>query len=314
MRTVLILSCAFVLDLLLGDPRVLPHPVCLIGNMISSLEKLMRKLCRNEFAGGMLLSLFVAAASWLVPFGILFFAGKLSDTLSLALEIFMCYQILATRSLWQESMKVYRPLARGDIAEARTYLSRIVGRDTGNLDAEGITKATVETIAENTTDGVIAPLLFIAMGGAPLGFLYKAVNTMDSMIGYKNEKYIRFGKFAARLDDVANFVPARIAAVLMILASFVLGMDAKNAARIFIRDRNKHDSPNSAQTESVCAGALGVRLAGDATYDGVLAKKSAIGDAIDAIRPADIVRANRLMIGTSVAGLLLACAVRAVLW
>ncbi len=314
MRAALILSCAFALDLLLGDPRALPHPVCLIGNMISSLEKIMRKLCRNEFAGGMLLSLFVAAASWLVPFGILFLAGGFGDTLALVLEIFMCFQILAMKSLWQESMKVYRPLARGDIPEARKYLSRIVGRDTGNLDAEGITKATVETIAENTTDGVIAPLLFMAIGGAPLGFLYKAINTMDSMIGYKNEKYILFGKFAARSDDVANFIPARIAAVLMILASFVLGMDAKNAARIYVRDRKKHDSPNSAQTESACAGALGISLAGDAVYDGVLAKKSAIGDSIDAIRPTDIIRANRLMIGTSVAGLLLACAVRAVLW
>ncbi len=310
MRLAFILACAFALDLLFGDPLWLPHPVCLIGNMISSMEKLLRKICRNEFAGGMVLSLVVVSASWTVPFAIVFMAGKLGGTLALIIEIYMCYQILAAKSLYQESMKVYRPLVEGNIPEARRFLSRIVGRDTENLDAEGIIKATVETVAENTTDGVMAPLLFMALGGAPLGFLYKAINTMDSMIGYTDEKYLLFGKFAARLDDAANFIPARISAALMILSAFVLGMDAKNAARIYARDRKNHKSPNSAQTESVCAGALGIQLAGDATYGGVLTKKPTIGDGINAIGPADIIRANRLMIATAVAGLLLVCAVR----
>lgn len=310
MRIALVLGCAFVLDLLFGDPNWLPHPVRFIGNLITALEKWLRKCIPNPFVGGLLLSLLVTGVSFVLPFLLLAIVHQYDTTLALLLEIFMAYQILATRSLQRESIKVYTPLVRKDLPAARKWLSYIVGRDTALLDEKGITKATVETIAENTTDGVIAPLLYLAIGGAPLGFLYKAINTMDSMIGYRNEKYAQFGKFAARLDDVANFIPARVSAMLMIVSAFLLKYDVRNAVRMYVRDRKNHKSPNSAQTESVCAGALRIQLAGDATYFGVLTKKPTIGDALRDIQPDDIVKANRLMITTSVLGVLLVCAGR----
>ena len=211
-------------------------------------------------------------------------------------------------------MKVYYPLNEGNYPEARKYLSYIVGRDTQNLDAKGITKATVETIAENTTDGVVAPLFYMAIGGAPLAFLYKAINTMDSMIGYRNEKYEKFGKVAARLDDIANFIPARITALLMIAASALNGLDYKNAFRMFLRDRKNHKSPNSAQTESVCAGALNVQLAGNAYYFGQLVHKPTIGDNNREIVAQDIVLTNKLMYTTSVLAVIAAMIVRGCIW
>jgi adenosylcobinamide-phosphate synthase len=234
--------------------------------------------------------------------------------LGLLVEIYFCYQILAFKSLKTESMKVYHPLMKGNLAEARMYLSYIVGRDTQDLDAKGIMKAAVETVAENTTDGVVAPLIFMAVGGAPLAFLYKAINTMDSMIGYKNDKYFYFGKFAARIDDAANFIPARIAAMAMIIVSYFLRLDTRNAIKIYIRDRKKHKSPNSAQTESVCAGALDIQLGGDARYFGKPAKKPTIGDDTREIQPGDIILANRLMYATGIFVALLAIVARGAIW
>ena len=212
----------------------------------------------------------------------------------------MCYYLLAARSLRDESMKVCDSLRKGDIQEARRNVSMIVGRDTAGLDGEGIAKAAVETVAENTSDGVIAPLFYLFLGGPVLGWMYKAVNTMDSMVGYRNEKYLYFGRAAARLDDLANLIPARLSALLMIGASFLLGMDGKGAARIWLRDRRNHKSPNSAQTEAVCAGALGVRLAGPAWYFGRRFEKPFIGDEKRKVEWEDIKRANRLMYGTAV--------------
>jgi len=309
-----IIICAFVLDLIFGDPYWLPHPICFIGKMISFLEKKIRIFLKNELFGGVLLSIIVILVSFALPFFILYLANKINFYLALIVEIYFVFQILATKSMKTESMKVYNPLIQNDIQNARKYLSFIVGRDTENLDGKGVIRATVETVAENTTDAVIAPLLFIALGGAPLGFLYKAINTMDSMIGYKNENFIRFGKFAARLDDVANFIPARLSALLMIISAFILGLDGKNAIKIFLRDRKNHKSPNSAQTESVCAGALNVQLAGDAYYFGELTKKSTIGDNTKEIQPKDIILANRLMVVTSVLGVLIIVIVRGILW
>lgn len=196
-------------------------------------------------------------------------------------------------------MKVYEQLMREDLIEARKKVAMIVGRDVEGLTQEGITKATVETVAENTADGTVAPLLFMAMGGAPLGFLYKAINTMDSMIGYKNDKYINFGRFAAQLDDVANYIPARLSAFLMMIASYFLKLDYKNAYKIFKRDRYNHASPNSAQTESVCAGALQIQLAGDAYYFGKHYPKKTIGDPLRPIAYHDICQANLLLYGTA---------------
>ena len=314
MKMACILAAAFLLDCLLGDPRWLPHPICLIGKLIAGTEKGMRRLIKNQFFGGLLLVIVVITVSTAVPWAILILVGMINPWLETVLQVWFCYQILAMKSLCTESMRVYTPLKAGDLPLARKYLSWIVGRETDPLDEEGVAKAAVETVAENTSDGVVAPLIFMAIGGAPLGFLYKAINTMDSMIGYKNDKYIRFGRAAARLDDAANFIPARLSALLMILAAYILRFDGGNARRIYWRDRRNHKSPNSAQTESVCAGALHIQLAGPAVYFGKLVEKPTIGDRDRSTTAEDICLANRLMIGTSVLAVLLMIGLRLLLW
>ncbi|HVI40747.1 MAG TPA: adenosylcobinamide-phosphate synthase CbiB [Anaerovoracaceae bacterium] len=303
LSSMIALAIGFGLDLVFGDPHWMPHPICLIGNMISTGERIIRKVLpkteKGELAGGVLFVIIVAAASTVVPFAVLWAAGKIHILLRIGLEAIMCYQILSVKSLKTESMKVYHELIRKDLAGARKMVSMIVGRDVQNLDLEQITKAAVETVAENTSDGTVAPLLFMALGGAPLGFFYKAINTMDSMIGYKNDQYLYFGRFAAKLDDFVNYIPARISAFLMIFASCILNLDYRNAYRIFKRDRYNHASPNSAQTESVCAGALDIQLAGDAYYFGKLYPKKTIGDPLRPIVYDDICLANRLLYGTA---------------
>lgn len=294
----------FLLDFIFGDPVWLYHPVRVIGNFISFGEKTLRKIFRKtpggELAAGAVLWFLTAGLSFLIPFAVLVGAQMLHPVLRFLIESFWCYQILAARCLVNESGKVYDRLKENDLPGARKAVSMIVGRDTENLTVEGVTKAAVETVAENTSDGVTAPLLFLILGGAPLGFLYKAVNTMDSMLGYKNEKYLYFGRFPARMDDVFNYIPSRITALFMIAAAFLTGMDGKNAWKIYLRDRRKHASPNAAQTEAVCAGALRVRLAGDAVYFGKLYKKEYLGDSLRPIEAEDIRRAGRLMYVTAV--------------
>ncbi len=314
MDILIALLIGYILDLIFGDPHWLPHPVRFIGWMITRGEKLMRRLLpEHPFAGGMILSILVVLISFLLPLGILFLCGKLNRWAALAVHAVMCYQILATRCLRDESMRVYRYLVKGDLPNARKYLSWIVGRDTENLNEQQIARAAVETVAENTSDGVIAPMLFLAIGGAPLGFLYKAVNTLDSMIGYKNDKYILFGRFAARMDDVFNFIPAIVSAWLMIAASFLTRLDVKNALYIYRRDRHNHSSPNSAKTEAVAAGALNLQLAGDAVYFGKVVHKPTIGDDNRPITPQDVPRMNRLMIVTSALSVVLMGGIRALL-
>lgn len=297
----------FVLDLLIGDPHFIPHPVRLIGSLISSLDKRLncdagynsseKKLNLIKYKRGMLLAFTVIFATFAMSVIIIVAAYSINLYAGVMAEAVMTWQILATKCLRVESMRVYDALRTDGVDAGRRAVSMIVGRDTSVLDAAGVTRAAVETIAENTSDGVIAPMLYTAIGGPVLGFVYKAVNTMDSMLGYKNDKYMYFGRFAARLDDVVNFIPARISAYLMIAAAFIGGrqFDGKNAYRIFKRDRFNHASPNSAQTESVCAGALRVQLAGDAVYFGKLVKKKYIGDGLREIEYEDIKRANRLM-------------------
>lgn len=318
MRIIIVLIIAFIMDCLLGDPHIPWHPICLIGNLITALEKRLRSILpknrQGEFIGGILLAILVIVISTGIPAVILIFAAKIHPWLALALEAVMCYQLLAARSLKDESMKVYRALHNSDTEGARRAVSMIVGRDTQSLDDAGIARAAVETVAENASDGVIAPMLFMAIGGAPLGFFYKAVNTMDSMVGYKNERYLYFGRAAAKLDDVLNFIPSRMAGLLMILAAFITGMDGRGAYRIFKRDRKCHASPNSAQTEAACAGALGLRLAGDAWYFGKLYHKPYIGDDNRPIEDADIIRANRLMYAASVICLILCLIARGILY
>ena len=317
MKILCICLIGMILDWIFGDPVWLYHPVRIIGKWIAFLEKIFRKLAGDQegnekkllIAGGILWTL-VILASAAVPMGILYLAEKFSPCAAFVLECFWCYQLLAARSLGKESKKVYKKLIQDDLPGARLAVSMIVGRDTENLTVEGVTKAAVETVAENTNDGVIAPLIYMLIGGPILGFVYKAVNTMDSMLGYKNEKYLYFGRVAAKMDDVAGFIPARISALLMILASCLLGMDGKNALWIWKRDRRKHASPNAAQTEAVCAGALQVQLAGDAWYFGKKHEKDTIGDPIRDIEPKDILRSEKLMIGTEVLTFLLFSGIR----
>ncbi len=313
------LTLGFILDFIFGDPMWLYHPVCAIGNLIAFLEKKIRRLFpdseRGQLAGGCLEVVLVCLISFGIPLGILCGVYSFSSLAGLVLETFWCYQLLAAKSLKTESMRVYDALCHGTTADARLAVSMIVGRDTSELTDEGVTKAAVETIAENTSDGVIAPMFYMAVGGAPLMFLYKAINTMDSMLGYKNEKYLYFGRCAAKLDDAANFLPARISGWLMTAGAFFVGLSAKNAFHIFRRDRRKHASPNSAQTESVMAGALGVQLAGNACYFGKVYEKPFIGDRLRSIEPEDIKRANRLMYATGVLGLaVFAGAMALILW
>ncbi len=297
----------FVLDLLIGDPHFIPHPVRLIGSLISFLDKRLNcdvkyNSSENEanltkYKRGVLLAFTVIFATFAVSVIILVAVYSINLYAGVIAEAVMTWQILATKCLRVESMRVYDALRTDGVEAGRRAVSMIVGRDTSVLDEAGVTRAAVETVAENTSDGVIAPMLYTAIGGPVLGFVYKAVNTMDSMLGYKNDKYMYFGRFAARLDDVVNFIPARISAYLMIIAAFIGGrqFDGRNAYRIFKRDRFNHASPNSAQTESVCAGALRVQLAGDAVYFGKLVKKKYIGDGLREIEYEDIKRANRLM-------------------
>lgn len=297
----------FVLDLLIGDPHFIPHPVRLIGSFISFLDKRLncdagyniseKKLNLIKYKRGMILAFTVIFATFAISVIIIVAAYSINLYAGVIAEAVMTWQILATKCLRVESMRVYDALRTDGVDAGRRAVSMIVGRDTSVLDAAGVTRAAVETIAENTSDGVIAPMLYTAIGGPVLGFVYKAVNTMDSMLGYKNDKYMYFGRFAAKLDDVVNFIPARISAYLMIAAAFIGGrhFDGKNAYHIFKRDRFNHASPNSAQTESVCAGALRVQLAGDAVYFGKLVKKKYIGDGLREIEYEDIKRANRLM-------------------
>ena len=303
----------FILDLIFGDPHWLPHPICLIGNLIGFLERNLRpKLAPNKTAllvGGALMVIIVLVISFAVPMAILLAAGMVSPWLAFALETLMCYQIFATKCLRDESMKVYDALHNNDLADARVKLSWIVGRDTKNLDEEEITKGAVETVAENTADGIIAPMFYMFIGGVPLAFLYKGINTMDSMVGYKNDKFLYFGRCAAKLDDVANLIPARITGLVMIAAAFLLGLNGPGAWKVFWRDRYNHLSPNSAMTESVTAGALNIQLGGDHFYFGKLVHKDTIGDDIRPVCPEDIKKTNNLLYMTAVLCLLLFSAI-----
>ena len=314
MRIVRLMLGGFILDGIFGDPAWLVHPVVIMGKAITALEKFLRKRLPNtpegERLGGRILAMALPVGTLLITGGVCWLFYRISPILGFAIELLWCAQALAAKGLAQESTNVYRELVKGDLPASRRAVSRIVGRDTAELTSEGVTKAAVETVAENASDGVIAPLFYMMLGGAPLALVYKAINTMDSMVGYKNEKYLNFGRAAAKLDDAANYLPSRIAALLWIASAALTGNDAKSAWRIWRRDRRKHASPNSAQTESACAGALNVQLAGPATYFGKYCDKPTIGDAVRAIEPGDILRANKMMYTASLLGLAAAVLVR----
>ena len=315
MMTVWAVLGGFVLDALFGDPAWLPHPVVYMGKAISKLEKFLRprlpKTPQGELLGGAIVAFCLPVGTFLLTGLVCWGAARLHPLLGLAVQMFWCGQALAARGLVQESTNVYKELKKPDLPGARKAVSRIVGRDTAELTAEGVTKAAVETVAENASDGVIAPLLYMLIGGAPLALTYKAINTMDSMLGYKNEKYLYFGRIPAKLDDAANYLPSRLAALLWVAAAAFTRNDAKGAWKIWRRDRRNHASPNSAQTESACAGALGVQLAGPAYYFGEYYAKPTIGDALRPIEPEDILRANQMMYVASSFALAWGCAFRA---
>ena len=315
MMTVWAVLGGFVLDALFGDPAWLPHPVVYMGKAISKLEKFLRprlpKTPQGELLGGAIVAFCLPVGTFLLTGLVCWGAARLHPLLGLAVQMFWCGQALAARGLVQESTNVYKELKKPDLPGARKAVSRIVGRDTAELTAEGVTKAAVETVAENASDGVIAPLLYMLIGGAPLALTYKAINTMDSMLGYKNEKYLYFGCVPAKLDDVANYIPSRLAGLLWVAAAAFTHNDAKGAWKIWRRDRRNHASPNSAQTESACAGALGVQLAGPAYYFGEYYAKPTIGDALRPIEPEDILRANQMMYVASSFALAWGCAFRA---
>ena len=302
---IMILIMALILDLVFGDPHNWFHPVMAMGRAIEWLESFLRKVLniseaseedkvKKRIAGGILVVIELLVFT-LIPLVIIYISRMFGETISWAISAFLAYQMLAMKQLKVESMKVFRALQRKDIKGAREAVSMIVGRDTKRLNESGIAKAAVETVAENASDGVVAPLLFMMVFGVAGGWFYKAVNTMDSMIGYKNEKYRYFGTAAARLDDVLNFIPARVTALFMVIAAAFLNLNWKNAFKIWMRDAKKSTSPNSGQTEAVMAGALGVTLLGDAWYFGKLVKKSEIGDKLREIEPKDIETANRVM-------------------
>ncbi len=300
---VLAVAFSFIIDYLIGDPQYSFHPIRLIGNLIGWAEKALRPTAKENpkklvFAGAMTVATVIIITAIMVC-ALLYIASFFGAIALFVVQVILSYTVLSMGSLRDESMKVYRKLKEEDTEGARYAVSMIVGRDTKSLDEKGITKAAVETVAENTADGVVAPLLYLILFGPVGGFVYKAINTMDSMLGYKNDKYINFGKCAARLDDVVGYIPARLTAYMMILSASFIELDSKNALKIYKRDKHNHASPNSAHSEAACAGALGIMLAGDAYYFGKLYKKPTIGDNNRDIEYEDIRRANNLMIISS---------------
>ena len=336
----------YLIDLVLGDPAWLPHPVVMMGRLISRLEdgtrRVFPKTKKGEFLAGALTSLVTVGLTGFLCFGLVSVFGKEFPPLAIALDILFCWQALAVKGLGSEAVRIRKKLEvceeirkRGEegcetgaavkglrskeyehaLSAARKAVGRVVGRDTEALDEAGIIRATVETVAENFSDGVAAPLFYMALGGGPLALCYKAVNTLDSMIGYKNEKYLYFGRFGARLDDIAGFIPARIAALAFIItAALTPGLSGREALRIWRRDRKKHASPNSAQTESAAAGALGIRLAGPAYYFGEYYEKPYIGDDKRPVELKDIDRAVSMLYRASFGLVILAGAVNILIY
>ena len=313
MTITLAVLLGFALDWLLGDPKKLPHPVCAVGKLISGTEKVLRRIFPATPASltfaGIVLWLITCGVSFAVPFFLLRWLYHVNFWLGFAAETLLCWMIFARKSLADAGYHVYGAVKQS-LEEGRKAIAWYVGRDTAELSEEGVIKAAVETVAENLTDGVVSPLVFMLIGGAPLGMLYKAVNTLDSMVGYHNDKYEYFGKFSAKMDDLFNFIPARLSALCMIAGAGMLHLDNRNALRIYRRDRGKHKSPNAGQTESVCAGALHIQLGGDASYFGKIVKKAAFGDPIRRVDRTDILAAVDLMTAASVFALVLCCVIR----
>ena len=308
--------CGYVLDLILGDPETLTaiHPVVLMGHCITALEKLLRQLFpkteKGELIGGMLLAMMIPIGTLLFSSGILWLLNRIIPLLAFLAACIWCWQALAIKNLCDEAEQVQRTLENGTLSEARKAVSRIVGRDTEALDRNGVIRAAIETVAESFSDGITAPMLYMLIGGAPLALCYKSINTLDSMVGYKNERYLFFGRAGARLDDAVNYIPSRLGALLLIGSAKFCGEDSANAKRIWKRDRRRHLSPNAAQCEAAMAGALGLRLCGPASYFGEWVDKPWIGENTREAETNDIRRACRMDRVGSLLGLVLLCLLR----
>lgn len=304
----------FILDWIIGDPQNPYHPVRFTGNLGQGCEKIFRKIFKNSLRlAGLLTWICVVGISFFVPFILIYFFNKINPIIGIIVSGIIIYFCIASKGLKTEGLKVIKVLKSGDIIEARKRLSYIVGRDTENLDEEAIVRAVIETVAENMSDGIIAPLFFIGIGGAPFGMLYKAVNTCDSMFGYKNEKYKDFGFFSAKLDDIFNYIPARLTGYFIIISSFILRLDFKNSFKIYKRDKYNHTSPNSAHPEAAVAGALNIRLGGENYYFGKIVKKPTIGDKKKTIEISDLHKTNNILLLVSILGLILSVAIRGVI-
>ena len=303
---ILSIYIGYITDLIVGDPYSFPHPVRYIGKLIRYVEKKVRKVANTDKGlkiGGFVLWFFTVIPTYLITY-LIIKLSSFNTYVYVFVNAFIIYTTLATKCLKDEAVKIYRVLKTGDLEQSRIQLSYIVGRDTEHLSEKEIIRATVETVAENTVDGIIAPMFYAFIGGAPLAMAYKAVNTLDSTVGYKNEKYIHIGFASAKIDDIANYIPARISVLLMSIGSLVLGYNYKNAAKIAIRDRKNHKSPNCAFSEGAVAGALGIQLGGTNIYFGQEVYKPTIGDKDRAIESDDIVKTNRIMYATSIASMI----------
>lgn len=302
------LYIGYILDLIFGDPYAMPHPVVYIGKAISNLEKIFRKIFKSEKMlkiAGFLFTFIIVVGTYAFYFYLIKLSRNISVTFAFLLEVFVIYQIFATRCLANEGSKLYKTLEANDIEESRKWISYLVSRDTDAMTKEDIIKATIETISENIIDGIISPLFFIIIGGAPLGMAYKAANTLDSMVGYKNDKYLNFGYASAKFDDLLNYIPARLSAVFVVLSALILDLDYKNSLKILIRDRFNHSSPNSAYSEAATAGALNIQLGGKASYFGRTEMKATMGDYIESPAPKHIKDTINIMFVSSILGMLL---------
>ena len=314
MVTPLSFLLGYLIDLIIGDPAKLPHPIRFIGKLINGCENILRIRERFLKIKGLILLLAVSLSSFLTVFFIIYISKYIHPYLGIVIESIFVFQILATKSLFTESNKVYKALRKGDLAEARTELTYLVTRDCDSMDEADIVRSTVETISENIVDGITSPMFYIALGGAPLGMFYKAVNTLDSMVGYKNSRYIDFGFFSAKFDDAINYIPARVSSLIIILSTLIVRKDFKRAYKILIRDRRNHNSPNSGYAEAPIAGALGIQLGGRVSYFGTIYEKEIMGDDIKNPGIADIRSTQIIMFVTSVLFFSFSIIVAKLLW
>lgn len=303
---ILSIYIGYIADLIFGDPYSFPHPVIYIGKLIKLAESNIRKVCKSDKAlkiGGFVLWFITVGLTYLITY-LIVRLSSFNLVVFIIVNSFIIYTTLATKCLKDEAVKIYKLLKSKDIEKSRMQVSYIVGRDTSNLDESEIIRATIETVAENTVDGIISPMLYAFIGGAPLAMAYKAINTLDSMVGYKNDKYINLGFASAKIDDIANYIPARISVLLMTIGSLILSYDYKNCFKIAIRDRKNHKSPNCPYSEGAVAGALGIQLGGTNIYFGKSVYKPTIGDKLREVEIDDIARANKIMYASSAISLI----------